>query len=61
MKTNIEVVFKDGEKRIFDANSFRIKAEGFFSFEYDEDDYSKLVAYVSMYEVKYLKFVKVEE
>lgn len=62
MKTNIEVVFKDGEKSIFDANYFRIKAEGFFSLGYeDEDENCKLVAYVSVYEVRSLKFIKVEE
>ena len=62
MKTNIKVVFKDGSECTFDANCFSIKAEGFFSLEYeDEDDNSKLVAYVSVYEVRYLKFVEVEE
>ena len=62
MKTNIRVVFKDGNEDIFEANAFGIKADGFFSLEdVDEDDNSKLVAYVSVHEVRYLKFVKVEE
>lgn len=62
MKTNIKIVFKDGRECIFDANSFGYDEYGFYSLEYiDEDDNGKLVAYVSISEIRYLKYVEVKE
>lgn len=62
MKTNIKVVFKDGVKCLFDANGFDIDKNGFCVLDFiDEEDESRLVACVSMDEIKYLTFVEVED
>lgn len=62
MKTNIKVVFKDENETIFDANSFKFEEDGFCYLEFvDEEDNFILVACVSIYAIKYLKFVEVEE
>ena len=61
MKTNIKIVFKDKTERVFDANTFTFTNDGFCDLEFDEENKSRLVACVSMDEIKYLIFVKVEE
>lgn len=61
MKTNIEVVFKDDMKCLFDAEAFRFEDNGFCYLEiFHEDDY-EVVACISTSEIKYLMFVEVEE
>lgn len=61
MKTNIEVVFKDNQECVFDANKFVFMNYGFCDLQRDEEDGKRLVACVSMDEIKYLTFVKVED
>lgn len=62
MKTNIKIVFKDNTEWVFDANSFGFEEDGFCRLDFvDEEDRGRLVAYVSMSEIKYLRFVEVEE
>lgn len=61
MKTNIKIVFKDKTERVFDANTFTFTNAGFCDLEFDEENKNRLVACVSMDEIKYLIFVKVEE
>ncbi|PMC81371.1 hypothetical protein [Anaerococcus hydrogenalis] len=61
MKTNIQVVFKDENETIFDANSFRFEEDGFCYLEFNEEDKYTLIACVSTSEIKYLMFVEVEE
>ena len=62
MKTNIKVKFKDNTERIFDANSFRLGYDGFYDLNFiDEEDSGRLVASVSVNEIKYLIFVEVKE
>ena len=62
MKTNIKVVFKDKNACIFDANTFKFEEDGFCYLElFDEEDRYSLVACVATSEIKYLKFVEVEE
>lgn len=61
MKTNIKVKFKDKTERVFDANTFTFTNDGFCDLEFNEEDESRLVACVSMDEIKYLMFVDVEE
>ena len=62
MKTNIKIVFKDNTEWVFDANSFDFEEDGFCRLDFvDEEDRGSLVACVSMDEIKYLRFVEVEE
>lgn len=63
MKTMVKVVFKDENETIFDANSFKFEEDGFCYLEFadEEDDFIRLDACVLMSEIKYLKFVEVEE
>ncbi|MDU5970526.1 MAG: hypothetical protein E6Z12_04260 [Finegoldia magna] len=62
MKTNIKVKFKDNMERIFDANSFGFEEDGFCYLDFvDEDDKGGFVACVSTDEIKYLRFVEVED
>lgn len=62
MKTNIKVKFKDNTECIFDANSFRPGYIGFYDLKFiDEEDRGRLVASVSVNEIKYLIFVEVKE
>lgn len=62
MKINIRVVFKDNDECVFDANGFDFNKDGFCYLDFvDEEDKSKLVACVSMDEIKYLLFVEAEE
>ena len=61
MKTNIEVTFKDNKERVFNANTFEFRNDGFCRLCFDEEDKSRLVASVSMSEIKYLVFVEVKE
>lgn len=61
MKTNIKIVFKDKTERVFDANTFTFTNDGFCDLEFNEENKNRLVACVSMDEIKYLIFVKVEE
>lgn len=62
MKTNIKVVFKDGMKCLFNADTFRFEDDGFCYLEIflEEDDY-EVVACISTSEIKYLMFVEVED
>ena len=57
----IKVVFKDKNEDIFDANTFEFRNDGFCRLCFDKEDKSRLVACVSMSEIKYLVFVEVEE
>lgn len=58
MKTNIKIVFKDNRIRLFGANTFGFEEDGFCYLDFvDEEDKSRLVACVSMDEIKYLIFV----
>lgn len=63
MKTNIKVAFKDKNECIFfDANTFRFEEDGFcYLGIFDEEDDYEAVACVATSEIKYLKFVEVEE
>lgn len=62
MKTNIEIAFKSGEKCLFDANSFGFEDDGFCYLDFvNEKDEGKLAACVLTSEIKYLKFVEVDE
>ncbi|MDY3007014.1 hypothetical protein [Anaerococcus porci] len=63
MKTKIKVVFKDDMKCLFNANSFRFEDDGFCYLEFadKDDDFIRLDACVLISEIKYLKFVEVEE
>lgn len=62
MKTNIKIVFKDNTEWVFDANSFGLGYDGFYDLKFiDEEDNSRLVASVSVNEIKYLIFVEVKE
>lgn len=62
MKTNIKVVFKDNREDVFDANEFKFDEDGFCYLEFDdEEDEYRLVACVLTSEIKYLKFVEVED
>ena len=61
MKTNIKVKFKDNTEFVFDANTFEFRNYGFCRLCFDEEDKSRLVASVSMSEIKYLIFIDVEK
>lgn len=61
MKTNIKVVFKNENETIFDANTFKFEEDGFCYLKFNEEDKYRLVACVSMDEIKYLRFMEVEE
>lgn len=62
MKTNIKIKFKDKTERVFDANTFGFEEDGFCHLDFvDEENKSRLVASVSMGEIKYLIFVEVEK
>lgn len=62
MKTNIKIVFKDNTEWVFDANTFGFEEDGFCHLDFvDEEDRGSLVAYVSTSEIKYLRFMEVEE
>lgn len=61
MKTNIKIVFKDNTEWVFDANAFNFEEDGFCHLDFvDEDDKGRLMACVSTDEIKYLRFVEVE-
>lgn len=62
MKTNIKIVFKDNTEWVFDANTFGFEEDGFCYLDFvDEEDKSRIVGCVSMDEIKYLRFMEVEE
>lgn len=62
MKTNIKIVFKDNTEWVYDANSFGFEEDRFCYLDFvDEDDKGRLVACVSTDEIKYLRFVEVED
>lgn len=61
MKTNIKVVFKDNRERLFDANVFTFTEDGFCDLEFNEKNERRLVASVSMDEIKYLIFVNAKK
>ena len=62
MKTNIKIVFKDNTEWVFDATAFGFEEDGFCYLDFvDEDDKGRLVACVSTDEIKYLRFVEVED
>lgn len=62
MKTNIKIVFKDNTEWVFDANGFDFEEDGFCRLDFvDEEDRGSLVGYVSMSEIKYLRFVEAKE
>lgn len=61
MKTNIKIVFKDNNECVFDANIVDFNKYGFCNLELNEKDESTVVACVSADEIKYLRFVEVEE
>ena len=62
MKTNIKIVFKDNKEHVFDATAFGFEEDGFCYLDFvDEDDKRRLVACVSTDEIKYLRFVEVED
>ena len=61
MKTNIKIKFKDNTELVFDANTYAFKNDGFCELYFDEENKSRLVASVSMDEIKYLIFVEVED
>lgn len=58
---NIKIVFKDNRELVFDANTFGFKNNGFCELELYEGDEFRLVACVSMDEIKYIEFTKEEE
>lgn len=62
MKTNVKVKFKDDKEEMFNANSFMLGDKGFYDLIFvDEKDNEKCVACVSISEIKYLRFMEVEE
>lgn len=62
MKTNIKIVFKDNTEWVFDATAFGFEEDGFCYLDLvDEDDKGRLMACVSTDEIKYLRFVEVED
>lgn len=62
MITNIKVVFKDNRECLFGANTFGFEKDGFCYLDFvDDEDVGKFIACVSICEIKYLKFVEVEE
>lgn len=61
MKRNIKVVFKDNNECVFDANIVDFNKYGFCNLELNEKDESTVVACVPMNEIKYLRFVEVED
>lgn len=61
MKTNIKVKFRDDTEQIFDANTFIFANNGFCDLKFSRENRSRLIACVSMHEIKYLIFVEVEE
>lgn len=60
MKTNVKVVFKDNQERVFDANKFIFQNYRFCDIQREEENERRLVACVAMDEIKYLMFVEVE-
>lgn len=60
MKTYIKIVFKNDRKCLFGANTFLFTKDGFCDLELNEENERKLVASVSMDEIKYLIFVDAE-
>lgn len=61
MKTNIKVKFRDDTEQIFYANTFIFANNGFCDLKFSRENRSRLIACVSMNEIKYLIFVEVEE
>ncbi|MDU2374745.1 hypothetical protein [Anaerococcus vaginalis] len=61
MKTNIKVKFKDNTECVFDANTFIFADNGFCDLKFSRENRSRLIACVSMNEIKYLIFVEVED
>lgn len=61
MKTNIKVKFRDDTEQIFDANTFMFANNGFCDLKFSRENRSRLIACVSMSEIKYLIFVEVED
>lgn len=61
MKINIKIKFKDNTEIVFDANTFIFAGNGFCDLKFSRENRSRLVACVSMNEIKYLMFVEVEE
>lgn len=61
MKVKILIVFKDDNRCIFDGNNFEFEEDGFCRLYIVNGDRRGLVGCVSMSEIKYLKFIGVED
>lgn len=62
MTTKIKIVFKDNTEWVFDATAFDFEEDGFCYLDFfDEDDKRRLMACVSTDEIKYLRFIEVED
>lgn len=61
IRTKIKIVFRDDNECVFDANFFEFTKDGFCNLNIVNGDRRGLVGCVSMSEIKYLKFIGVED
>lgn len=61
MKVNIKIVFKDDNEFVFGANNFEFGEDGFCRLNIIDGDRRGLMGCVAMSEIKYLKFIGIED
>ena len=61
MKVNIKIVFKDDNEFVSGANNFEFGEDGFCRLNIIDGGRRGLVGCVAMSEIKYLKFIGVED